>query len=77
MQTSEVNADRRKDYDDNDDKRTHGGVQEDSDGRFIDEYSSNYRYSHHDIKSEVDKTESEYGDSLRVHGLTEEEWKLK
>jgi hypothetical protein len=24
-----------------------------------------------------DRTEGEYGDSLRVHGLTEEEWKLK
>lgn len=56
MQTSEVNADRRRKYDDDYEDKSRG--HEDSEGRYIDEYSSNYKYSHHDIKSEVDKMES-------------------
>lgn len=78
MQGSEINADRRRqDYDNEERKGHEDGVHEDSDGRYIDEYQTKYKHSHKDIKREVDRLESDYSDSLRVHGLTEEEWKLK
>ena len=47
---------------------------EDGEGKYIDEDANNYQHRHLDIKHEVD---DKYRDELRVHGLTEEEWKLK
>ena len=47
---------------------------EDGEGKYIDEDANNYQHRHLDIKHDVD---DKYRDELRVHGLTEEEWKLK
>lgn len=47
---------------------------EDGEGKYIDEDANNYQHKHLDIKHDVD---DKYRDDLRVHGLTEEEWKLK
>lgn len=56
-------------------RRSHEEVEgEDGEGKYIDEDANNYQHRHLDIKHEVD---SQYRDDLRVHGLTEEEWKLK